>query len=355
VQRILFSTCGVEPTQKFIPACTHHYDVLNSYNLGAFQQIAPGDGHGPMHVQLGGMRGGCNEAYAAFQEKWGAVLAEDVNEEIVNALGYTGSQTKAEMEESGLIKWKWGQTAPRQLMIDKAIMGEYFHIYRSLWRSHMCAVDGRFQYLVCPETCDNFMNYEDCSCQVEALVSGRTTWQNLFPCVLNSEENQRDFMAAMPEEMLSDMVTMIATSSVIEGDMIESSSPADPLFWMIHPVIERLLSAKRLPDVKTMGSKAFYKWEDMGGTSEHWVSYSFYDLGLNECPSHRQPYTCEGHAATDPVLPEDITILTDALEKVADFDGDGTVTNYEFYTALDPNAVEYNDYVFDNFNWNHCE
>ena len=64
----------------------------------------------------------------------------------------------------------------------------------------------------------------------------------------------------------SDMVTMLATSSIIEGEMIESSSPADPLFWMVHPVLERLLSAKRLPGVTTMGSKEFYKWPYIGGS-----------------------------------------------------------------------------------------
>ncbi len=87
---------------------------------------------------------------------------------------------------------------------------------------------------------------------------------------------------------------MLATSSVIEGDMIESSSPADPLFWLVHPVIERLLTAKRLPDVTSMGGtgtgagagveagvgggKEVYKWTEIGGASEHWVAYSYYDL-----------------------------------------------------------------------------
>ena len=34
--------------------------------------------------------------------------------------------------------------------------------------------------------------------------------------------------------------------------MIESASTADVLFWMIHPAIERLLAAKRLPEVGTL-------------------------------------------------------------------------------------------------------
>ena len=40
---------------------------------------------------------------------------------------------------------------------------------------------------------------------------------------------------------------------------------------------------------------------------------------------------------------------------MADADGDGNVTNWEFYMALDPNSAYLNDYVFDNFLWDHCE
>ena len=30
------------------------------------------------------------------------------------------------------------------------------------------------------------------------------------------------------------------------------------------------------------------------------------------------------------------------------------ITNYEFYTALDPNEMGWNDYVFNHFRWDHC-
>jgi len=57
-----------------------------------------------------------------------------------------------------------------------------------------------------------------------------------------------------------------------------------------------------------MGTKDVYKWENMGGASEHWVAYSYYDLGLNETPMHREPYTCVGHAAEDEVLPPPVQV-----------------------------------------------
>jgi hypothetical protein len=191
------------------------------------------------------MGGGCEQAYAAFLEKWGEFMNTDVTEAELNAIKYSGNMNKADMEANGYTKWKWGYKAPRQLMFDKAIMGEYFHIYRSFWRSHMCAVDGTPRLLVCPDECDQaFTPFEECTCEVSALLNGKTTWQNLFPCVLSTTENQNDFLAIMPEDLVVDMMTMLATSSVVEGDMIESSSPQDPLFWMIHTVIERMLSAK---------------------------------------------------------------------------------------------------------------
>ena len=52
VSRHLFDTCGVEPLQKHIPACSEHYAVLNASKLGSFQLLSPADGHGPMHVQV---------------------------------------------------------------------------------------------------------------------------------------------------------------------------------------------------------------------------------------------------------------------------------------------------------------
>jgi hypothetical protein len=85
--------------------------------------------------------------------------------------------------------------------------------------------------------------------------------------------------------------------------MIESSSTADIMFWMIHPAIERLLSAKRLPKVTKMGKTEFSKWEDVDGSEERWVQFSVYDLNKNDSPFHPDEYTCYGHAKGDRVLP----------------------------------------------------
>ena len=51
---------------------------------------------------------------------------------------------------------------------------------------------------------------------VRLSIVGSTTWQNLFPCLLNSQSNRDFFNATMPDEMLSDLVYMMATASVQE-------------------------------------------------------------------------------------------------------------------------------------------
>jgi hypothetical protein len=345
ISRHLFDACGAEPEHKAIPHCSTHYDILNANDLATIQLLTPGDGHGPMHVQIGGVWGGCNAAYATFLQKWATFLDSDMtDEEIVNS----GNDLVT-------FKNKWGPAGQRRMMIDKAIVGEYFHIYRSLWRSHMCAVDNTPALLECPKTCDYESDtFENCACTVNKLAKGETNWKNLYPCILNSESNQNYFTSTMPEELLSDLTSFIATSSVLEGEMIESASTADPMFWMIHPVIERLVSAKRLPEVTRMGSKQFTKTKTVF-TKDDWYSYSFYNLKANTNSYHPEAYTCVGHDADDAALPGGYSLpYTDALEAVADADGDGVITNWEFFEAIDPNNVDGNDYVFDNFNWDHC-
>ncbi len=54
------------------------------------------------------------------------------------------------------------------------------------------------------------------------------------------------------------------------------------------------------------------------------------------------------------MLPDALN-FTSAISSVADADGDGNITNWEFYKALDPNEATLNDYVFDHFEWTHCE
>ena len=238
-------------------------------------------------------------------------------------------------------------------MFENAVMGEYYHLYRMLWRSHLCAADQTPGLLECPDYCDPLDTpFSNCTCAVNKLFTGETTWQNVFPCIIGSG-NQPTFNATWPQEMLEDMVKLVATSSVLEGEMIESASTADIIFWLVHPVIERLLSAKRLEGVSAMAGNEFVKWPVVDGSNETWLTYSYYDLEEGENSFHPEAYTCTGNAPDDFVIAS-LLPYTAAISKSADKDGDGFITNWDFFMALDPNDRDANDYVFDHFNWDHC-
>jgi len=255
--------------------------------------------------------------------------------------------------EATTFKNKWGETGQRRAMFDTAIMGEYFHIYRGLWRSHMCAVDGSQAVLKCPETCDTSVPFEECTCAVDGIKTGAMEWKNLYPCLLN-DDNQAFFSAVFSDDFLKDTIELVSTSTVKEGEMLHSGSPADIMFWMIHPVIERMLAAKRITTVKKMGDVEFSKWENVDSDSNNWLSYSFYNLEAGDNVYHPEAYTCEGHAADDYVLPVRLPFTDIMIAGGSDKNGDGRLSNWEFFLALDPNNVYSNDYIFDNFEWDHC-
>ena len=154
--RHLFDVCGVEPTNKRIPNCQTHFEIINVTTLSDFQILSPNDGHGTIHVQLGGMGGDCIETYKNFTDTWSDLLDAEMTADEIMSHGYS-------MEE-----WAWGTKGARRTMLENMVMGEYFHVYKSLWRSHMCSRDGTPNLLVCPDNCDENSSPDDCKCQVEA-------------------------------------------------------------------------------------------------------------------------------------------------------------------------------------------
>ena len=338
--RHLFDICGVEAKNKRIPTCQTHFDIINVTTLSDFQILSPNDGHGTVHVQMGGMGGNCVETYKNFTDTWSYLLDADMTPDEIMSRGYSMSE------------WEWGTQGPRRTMLENMVMGEYFHVYKSLWRSHMCSRDGTPNLLVCPENCDQSTPTEDCNCQVESLVNGTTDWENVYDCIL-SGKSQMSFNKMFPEEFIIDMVYMLSTMSSIEGEMLESSSPIDILFWVIHPTLERLLSAKRVDAYVDYGGTPIYRWPVIDGSEETWYSFSYFSLEENANVYWPEKYTCVGHDKDDPALPSTLPWL-DGFEDLADTDGDGIITNMEYFIAINPNNGDGLDYVFDHFEWSHC-
>jgi len=101
---------------------------------------------------------------------------------------------------------------------------------------------------------------------------------------------------------------------VIFGDMLDSGSPSDPVFWPIHPTMERLL----------------LRWRMFDGLDEEWPTsgYSLYGD------------TCTGHAPSD------------NLEYFS-YEGKDDWTNQKLYDFYDPHEDNL-PYVYHHFMWSHC-
>ena len=64
--RHMSDVCGLEPINKPIPTCATHYSVLNLTSLGTYLEMIAGYGHGPMHVNTGGVFGACTPPARPF-------------------------------------------------------------------------------------------------------------------------------------------------------------------------------------------------------------------------------------------------------------------------------------------------
>jgi hypothetical protein len=331
--RHLFDVCGAEPINKPIPSCQAHAALLLKKTLGEVQTTIAGWGHGTLHVNTGGVFGECTTAMADYYEKYEDVLSRDVT------LSELSKEIKA---DTGIDPaWKSDDVFTLKDFVLHTFHLEYFHIYRSLWRSQTCALDGQPLALQCPESCDPSTPDEDCKCQCKGVNTPDFDWENIEPCLYMQDKTKWISQSALPTEMRQDLVHTFCTAGVKEGEQLESASPMDIVFWMIHPVLDRLVAAKRLasqPGGITMGSYGkISPFED-----ETWLEFSSYST---------KDYICKGHGPHDPAL-QGLTIVP-RIAELADVDSDGVITNIEFYNVMDP--TQFNaDYVYDNFEWAHC-
>lgn len=374
ISRHPFSTCGVVVSSRTIPDCDAHFDLVDSPTLEDFQLLSPSESQSSLHPHIGGVFGGCTEAYVNFSSTWSSVLDADMTVEEIEALGYSWSD------------WDWGLQAPRREMIEDIVIAEYHHIYRSLWRSHMCSRDATPYLLECPASSacldgrrrkqrglagndddddgddDNRKAGDDdgsvsvsssssCSCSVPGLGEASYDWENVYYCVVSDEEDRDLLSRVMPPLLLQELTVLVGTASVEEGEMAETGGQGDILFWLISPTIERLLAAKRLSSLDSFGGTGFSKWDSVDGSNETWLTYSYYSQTAGENAYFPSAYTCQGHAPGDAVLPSSLPLQGEL--GLYDADNDGVVSNLEMFQALDPNDGEAL-YVFDSLDWDHC-
>jgi hypothetical protein len=127
-------------------------------------------------------------------------------------------------------------------------------------------------------------------------------------------------------------------AKIFSGDHLESASPADPSFWVIHPTLERLTHAKFMAG---------------GFDNEKWSSDAVNDYVCDKAECYdsstgtKDYYVdcCYGHYENDQTL----DFIT------------GNRSNYigssnkETLAATDPRLSSYSmPYIYDTFTWDHC-
>lgn len=125
---------------------------------------------------------------------------------------------------------------------------------------------------------------------------------------------------------------------IYPGDHIESASPADPSFWVIHPTLERLLHARLMVggfDDESWSSDAKNDYVCSGNLckKDDDSAIDYYDT------------CCDGHFEHSQLL--------DAVS--GDRYSYYGPTNREVLDATDPRSSDYNmPYIYDKFKWDHC-
>jgi hypothetical protein len=278
--------------QSILPSCSHHYDILSitSEMMDFFYDMsfAP---HASGHTVYGGVYG-CDEI-----EYW---------------------------VEMGLVK-----NTTMQQKACTVLMANMKILYRQgvIEVEKDCTVD--------EEDSDN----SSCNFICRDEDSTETAAEFLYSAI----SKYFDLTMVTYEESITVLKDFICStdsglSKMFMGEHYESSSPADPSFWIMHPTLERLAHARFMSG---------------GFADESWAIDGTEDFICMNSPCYHEDtdstdfFTdcCYGHYENDQL-----------------YDGfTGTRSNYvgvangALLTMSDPRTGEYTmDYIYDNFDWSHC-
>mmetsp|Transcript_434 Transcript_434/g.617 ORF Transcript_434/g.617 Transcript_434/m.617 type:complete len:485 (-) Transcript_434:318-1772(-) len=227
-------------------------------------------------------------------------------------------------------------------VFDAAFGLEFFHVYRMLYRSQSCATDGEPSHLDC--RCENDDDPSTCTCMCRGIREGTFDWRVVEPCAYVSDSARTILQNTLSDDIREDLITtMCSVGQVQEGEMLESGSPSDPLFFTIHPAIDRLTIAKRFPmnqNPLPFANLGYFKSLD---GQDYWEPWSYYGADR-----------CIGHGPDDQALAYDLEQgLSYWIPRHFDDNNDQVISNREFWHAIHPlyGAL---DYIYDNFDWHHC-
>ena len=267
-----------------LPSCTTHYTILKEDTLVNFMYNMQNDPHATTHSLTGGIYG-CETMTSMLDS------------------GYLSS-----VDEQKTLCSKW------------IFYLKEFYRFGYITPKTDCVVEEDVQSSTCGFDCNGDMN--------------------LFLANLKTK-----LVSYVPEDMADEgwyaWRNFICTGDggkIFSGDHLESASPHDPSFWVIHPTLERLLHAKFMA----------------GGFKDTvWPTDAVNEFVCDKAECYNSDTDslsygadcCYGHFENDQFL--DFLSGNRSLHF-----GD---TNGDIIKKTDPTSTEYSmPYIYDTFTWNHC-
>lgn len=195
----------------------------------------------------------------------------------------------------------------------------FFANIKSLWR---------YGLWHCPDSCDASTAQEDCACGCDAdEVMSSTARGDILQVYADTFESQGITLPGSDAvdgnatlALLVDLMCSFSKSGgIVMGDHASSGAASDPSFWVLHGAVERWLQLMRIQGRLT---------------DESW------DVPVFNSNIHPSSDSCSGHHETDTLV-------------FGEVDG-FSFTNGAYYDYLDPSGARL-PYVYDNFEWKHCE
>ena len=206
------SVCGAVPTTHPIPSCSTYQGLYNLSSWAEFALAVPTEGHGSLHVNVGGAFG-CSDAFESLLDAgYDSALIGKMRLEIYHVL--------ASLYRS--VGFAGNAYIP---------VANTHTCTRTAGRSGLCAVDGASDLLECPAFCSLDVPANDCMCTCRDAHAPIFNYSNLVGCMAANEETQAK-IRDLTDEAQEHLVRTMCTSGGVMGENEESASPADPIFWV---------------------------------------------------------------------------------------------------------------------------
>lgn len=285
------SVCGL-PSQVPLPGCTEMLGCINTSSLTSLESCMENEMHSYLHMALGGAWE-CPYSFKDFTAE---------HPKFSKSLGFVG-----------------------------------LNIMNALWNNMLSA-----GYLKCPLSCQKNVAYSDCSCSCPSIDNTNLTDDEVYNILDHSKIFSTLSRGLQGDKFLGERATpdgkmeyhwlSFEDSESIElnrfllssachpgkmGQMATGGSTNDPLFWVLHPIYDRLWMFIRL-------SPAHEEFDH------------FWDDDLARCDGHRY---------------HDLLPFSHLFgEEKSDMH---FYSNQELYENLDPKNPRV-PYVYDTFEWSSC-